>query len=203
MPLLFFALGRSAAGDAAKFSSTENALAICTRAKNIAAAVAVLFHTVNIHYIYIMSKQKSYVITDAADQMAAELAGANGLTKSAIIEVLIRQAHDCGWSVSKPITQGVKRTRDNASLDTIIGPKEARYALRYHVWTTAFAGWYKRGLPNPYTLGDVLAMHEKLHPKKAHAREGAIDRLRQYINASPKERADMEDIMFVEVRMRK
>jgi hypothetical protein len=54
-----------------------------------------------------MSKQKSYVITDAADQMAAEMAEANGLGKSAIVEILIRQAHAAKWSVA-PVEQAAE-----------------------------------------------------------------------------------------------
>ena len=64
-----------------------------------------------------MSKQKSYVITDAADAMAAELAEANGLSKSNVIEILIRQAHANNWavaanesSIAQPITAPIPLT---------------------------------------------------------------------------------------------
>lgn len=63
------------------------------------------------HYITHMPKQKtSYTITDVADQQLAELAENNGLNKSSLVEMLIRQAHAVGWTVAKPLvsqpTQG-------------------------------------------------------------------------------------------------
>lgn len=85
-----------------------------------------------------MTKQKSYVVTDEADEMAASLAERNGLSKSAIIEILLRQAYAAGWSVSSPPS-----TPNKTEAHRYCRARTAAYMLG--VTESAVSAWAKAG----------------------------------------------------------